>query len=70
MTVVSAHGGVVAEFDPHVGLGVVRLDDGRDVPFHCAEIADGSRLIEPGSRVLCEVRPKFDRLEAFALVRD
>ena len=70
MTVVSAHGGVVAEFDPHVGLGVVRLDDGREVPFHCAEIADGSRLIEPGSRVLCEVRPKFGRLEAFALVGD
>ncbi len=65
----SEHGGVVAEFDEHVGLGVVRLDDGRDIPFHCAEIADGSRRIEPGSRVRCEVRPKFGRLEAFSLVR-
>ena len=59
----------MAEFDEHVGLGVVRLDDGRDIPFHCAEIADGSRRIEPGSRVRCEVRPKFGRLEAFSLVR-
>lgn len=62
------HGGVVAEFDEHVGLGVVRLDDGREVPFHCAEIADGSRRIEPGSRVHCEVRLKFGRLEAFSLL--
>ena len=69
MTAVSAQDGVVAEFDPHVGLGVVRLDDGRDIPFHCAEIADGSRSIEPGNRVKCEVRPKFGRLEAFTLVR-
>jgi hypothetical protein len=44
------------------------LEDGQEVPFHCAEIADGTRRIEVGSPVTCEVRPKFGRLEAFGLV--
>lgn len=57
----------VADFDAHVGLGSVRLDDGRVVPFHCAEIADGSRSIEVGAVVECEVRAKFGRPEAFSL---
>lgn len=58
----------VIEFDAHVGLGRVRLDDGRDVPFHCAEIADGTRRIDVGATVRCEIRAKFGRLEAFGLV--
>lgn len=58
----------VIAFDVHVGLGTVRLDDGAEVPFHCAEIADGSRRIEVGTRVSCSVRPKFGRTEAFGLV--
>lgn len=58
----------VTSFDAHVGLGTIRLDDGSEVPFHCAEIADGSRLIEVGTRVSCTVRPKFGRPEAFGLV--
>lgn len=58
----------VSEFDLHVGLGRLRLDDGREVLFHCAEIADGTRRIEIGSQVSCEVRPKFGRPEAFGLV--
>ena len=58
----------VVSFDEHVGLGVARLEDGQEVPFHCAEIADGTRRIEVGSPVTCEVRPKFGRLEAFGLV--
>lgn len=57
----------VCEFDPHVGLGSVRLDDGSIVPFHCAEIADGSRSIAVGTLVECEVRAKFARPEAFSL---
>jgi hypothetical protein len=58
----------VIDFDAHVGLGTVRLDDGREIPFHCAEIADGSRQISVGASVRCEVRPKFGRPEAFHLV--
>lgn len=58
----------VVAFDAHVGLGTIRLGDGRDVPFHCAEITDGTRRIDVGARVSCTVRPKFGRLEAFSLV--
>ena len=57
----------VIAFDAHVGLGTVRLADGSEVPFHCAEIADGSRRIEVGARVSCSVRAKFGRREAFSL---
>jgi cold shock CspA family protein len=48
--------GVVAEFDEHVGLGVVEsAGDGRRYPFHCTQIADGSRVIEVGAPVQFEV---------------
>jgi cold shock CspA family protein len=43
--------GVVAQFDAPRGLGVIRADDGAEVPFHCTAIADGSRSIEAGQRV-------------------
>jgi cold shock CspA family protein len=49
--------GVVAEFDEPRGLGVIRGDDGADVPFHCTAIADGSRTAETGRRVRFEVVP-------------
>jgi cold shock CspA family protein len=49
--------GVVAEFDELRGLGVIRGDDGADVPFHCTAIADGSRTVETGRRVSYEVVP-------------
>lgn len=58
----------VIAFDAHVGLGTLRLDDGREIPFHCAEIADGTRTIGVGATVSCVVRPKFGRPEAFRLV--
>jgi cold shock CspA family protein len=55
---VLTHGtGVVAEFDELRGLGVIRGDDGADVPFHCTAIADGSRTVETGRRVSYEVVP-------------
>jgi len=37
--------GTVAEFDDPRGLGVVRADDGIEYPFHCTQIADGTRTI-------------------------
>jgi cold shock CspA family protein len=44
--------GVVAEFDEPRGLGVVRDDDGGSYPFHCASIANGTRRIDAGTRVV------------------
>lgn len=52
------HGtGVVVAFDELRGLGVIRGDDGADVPFHCTAIADGSRTVETGRRVRFDVVP-------------
>lgn len=49
--------GVVVEFDEHVGLGVVESTDepGRRYPFHCTQIADGSRTIDVGASVTFDV---------------
>lgn len=41
-------------FDEAVGLGTVRSGDGRDLGFHCTQIADGSRSIDPGTAVTFE----------------
>jgi cold shock CspA family protein len=43
--------GKVDSFDKEVGLGQVRANDGRLYPFHCTEIADGSRDIAVGTEV-------------------
>lgn len=61
--------GRVTAFDPHVGLGQVTTEDDVQIMFHCAEIADGSRSIEIGQQVRFLVRPKFDRNEAFTIVK-
>ena len=47
--------GTVTAFDEEVGLGTVRTGDGRDLGFHCTQIADGSRTIDTGARVAFEV---------------
>jgi cold shock CspA family protein len=47
--------GTVAAFDEHKGLGTVRADDGRELPFHCTSIANGSRTIDLGARVTFSV---------------
>ena len=49
--------GVVESFDAQVGLGQVRSDDGLLLPFHCTQIADGSRTIAVGTRVELVVAP-------------
>jgi CspA family cold shock protein len=56
--------GVVARFDEHSGLGVVATDDGVEHPFHCIEIADGSRSIDTGIEVSFDLLAKFGRWEA------
>lgn len=47
--------GTVAEFDEHVGLGRIKGDDGRSYPFHCTQLADGSRSIDVGASVRFDV---------------
>jgi CspA family cold shock protein len=47
--------GTVETFDDQVGLGTVRRADGTRYPFHCTQIADGSRTIQPGVTVEFEV---------------
>lgn len=55
--------GTVVEFDAAVGLGVVEANGVR-YPFHCIEIADGTRDIAVGTDVTFEVICKLGRYEA------
>jgi CspA family cold shock protein len=63
-----AHGsgrrGVVRTFDEAAGLGVIDGADGVEYPFHCIEIADGTRTIDPGVEVGFDVLAKLGRREA------
>lgn len=56
--------GRVVEFDEHVGLGVVEGGDGRRYPFHCTQIADGSRTVPVGAAVEFEVVPYLGQWQA------
>ncbi len=56
--------GSVVEFDKAVGLGQVALADGTCYPFHCIEIADGTRDIAVGTAVTFELLGKLGRYEA------
>jgi cold shock CspA family protein len=49
--------GMVEDFDEPRGLGVIRSDDGAELPFHCTALADGTRSVEPGRRVRFRVVP-------------
>jgi cold shock CspA family protein len=64
---VSERSGRVASFDEARGLGVVVDDSGQEFPFHCTAISDGTRSIEPGTRVRFEVTPGLGRWEAAAV---
>ncbi|HJR23959.1 MAG TPA: hypothetical protein VJ804_00680 [Acidimicrobiales bacterium] len=48
--------GVVTAFDEGRGLGEVEAG-GRTYPFHCTQLADGTRSIAVGTVVRFEVRP-------------
>jgi len=56
--------GTVTAFDEPSGLGVVTGDDGVDHPFHCIEIADGTRRIAVGAEVTFVRLAKLGRYEA------
>jgi CspA family cold shock protein len=60
----STRTGRVTAFDESVGLGVVAGTDGVDYPFHCIEIADGSRSIPVGVDVTFDLLAKLGRWEA------
>jgi CspA family cold shock protein len=56
--------GRVTEFDEAAGLGVVSDEAGTTYPFHCTEIADGSRTIEVGTPVVFGLLARLGRWEA------
>lgn len=61
--------GAVTAFDADRGLGTVATDAGRELPFHCTAIADGTRTIEVGARVVFGTAPgHLGRVEARGLV--
>lgn len=45
--------GRVITFDEHVGLGIIESNDEK-IPFHCVNIADGTRTINLGAEVTFE----------------
>jgi cold shock CspA family protein len=47
--------GTIVEFDEHKGVGVVEDGDGRRLFFHCTAIADGSRTITVGAKVVFQL---------------
>ena len=60
--------GTVVAFDAHRGLGELEDGDGRRYPFHCTQIADGSRDIPVGAKVDFTVAPGLPgRWEAVAI---
>ena len=56
--------GAVTEFDDPAGLGVVTAGDGNAYPFHCTEIADGTRTIAVGTSVEFEPLARLGQWEA------
>jgi cold shock CspA family protein len=49
--------GRVADYDEHAGLGTVASTAGVSYPFHCTQIAGGSRTIPVGQAVSFVVIP-------------
>jgi cold shock CspA family protein len=46
--------GRVENFDELRGDGVLTNDEGTEFYFHCVNIADGSRSVNPGQRVTAQ----------------
>jgi CspA family cold shock protein len=60
--------GTVETFDVDVGLGTITAEDGQSYPFHCTQIADGSRDIAAATPVFFEVvAGQLGRWEAAAI---
>ena len=61
--------GTVVAFDAAVGLGQVQGADGVRFEFHCIELADGTRTIEPGTAVTFGLLAKLGCYEAARITR-
>lgn len=61
--------GVVSSFDESIGIGTISGTDGTEHPFHCIEIADGTRTIEAGTEVSFDLLAKLGRWEAGNICR-
>ena len=61
--------GRVVAFDDAVGLGEIERADGTRLPFHCIEIADGTRSIAVGTAVTFALLCKLGRYEAAHITR-
>jgi len=59
--------GTVTDFDEARGLGTISAFDGELLPFHCTQIADGTRTIAVGQAVRFALLPKLGRYEASAI---
>ncbi len=59
-------------FDEPRGLGTIEAA-GVEHPFHCTQIADGTRSIEVGTKVTFELRPghlgRYEATEIRAITR-
>jgi cold shock CspA family protein len=51
--------GTVSAFSEDRGLGEITADDATVYPFHCTTIADGTRTIAVGARVVFAIVPGF-----------
>ncbi|MEM8619584.1 MAG: hypothetical protein AAGF73_07670 [Actinomycetota bacterium] len=60
--------GVVEAFDGESGLGTIVDDTAVRYPFHCVEVADGTRTIKVGTSVGFTVSSRFGRREATAII--
>jgi cold shock CspA family protein len=69
ITIGTVQTGTVVAFDSAVGLGEVQGTDGAVYPFHCIEIADGSRDIPVGQAVQFTLLGKLGRFEAAGITR-
>ena len=56
--------GTVTAFDDAAGIGTITSDDGTAFPFHCTQIADGSRTIAVGTAVSFDLIGRLGRYEA------
>ncbi len=61
--------GVVTEFSDPSGLGVITDESGREWPFHCVSLEDGTRTIETGTRVRFVQGFRVARPEAVHIIR-
>jgi cold shock CspA family protein len=62
--------GTVDTFDEAAGLGTVRGAGGAIFPFHCTQLADGTRTVPRGAAVTFQVVPGHQgRWEAAAIER-